>query len=158
MTVLFHGSPCPQSRHFAPFRKPLNWDCFVLLLIVSSFRTAAQNHFLTTIAASPKPTSHHHSHRLDPNGRQHSCPGPFQVVSHCDLRHEHSSIALLHIVTQRAQWQVFKLSISFYNHFATRPTPKNLPRRGPHVGTYSCLLYTSPSPRDKRQSRMPSSA
>ena len=25
-------------------------------------------------------------------------------------------------------------------------------------GTHSCLLYTSPSPRDKRQSRMPSSA
>ena len=24
--------------------------------------------------------------------------------------------------------------------------------------TYHCLLYTSPSPRDKRQSRMPSSA
>ena len=26
------------------------------------------------------------------------------------------------------------------------------------VESYSCLLYTSPSPRDKRQSRMPSSA
>ena len=26
------------------------------------------------------------------------------------------------------------------------------------AGTVSCLLYTSPSPRDKRQSRMPSSA
>ena len=26
------------------------------------------------------------------------------------------------------------------------------------IGTYFCLLYTSPSPRDKRQSRMPSSA
>ena len=25
-------------------------------------------------------------------------------------------------------------------------------------GIYTCLLYTSPSPRDKRQSRMPSSA
>ena len=25
-------------------------------------------------------------------------------------------------------------------------------------GAYACLLYTSPSPRDKRQSRMPSSA
>ena len=25
-------------------------------------------------------------------------------------------------------------------------------------GVYGCLLYTSPSPRDKRQSRMPSSA
>ena len=27
-----------------------------------------------------------------------------------------------------------------------------------HISPYSCLLYTSPSPRDKRQSRMPSSA
>ena len=27
-----------------------------------------------------------------------------------------------------------------------------------HLGCYLCLLYTSPSPRDKRQSRMPSSA
>ena len=26
------------------------------------------------------------------------------------------------------------------------------------TGTWCCLLYTSPSPRDKRQSRMPSSA
>ena len=26
------------------------------------------------------------------------------------------------------------------------------------VKQYACLLYTSPSPRDKRQSRMPSSA
>ena len=32
---------------------------------------------------------------------------------------------------------------------------KSLCRR---VMLYSCLLYTSPSPRDKRQSRMPSSA
>ena len=32
---------------------------------------------------------------------------------------------------------------------------------GPDIGdvsAYGCLLYTSPSPRDKRQSRMPSSA
>ena len=28
----------------------------------------------------------------------------------------------------------------------------------PTTGWYTCLLYTSPSPRDKRQSRMPSSA
>ena len=31
-------------------------------------------------------------------------------------------------------------------------------RRGPALRGRSCLLYTSPSPRDKRQSRMPSSA
>ena len=29
---------------------------------------------------------------------------------------------------------------------------------GIRVLSFSCLLYTSPSPRDKRQSRMPSSA
>ena len=29
---------------------------------------------------------------------------------------------------------------------------------GDEYGRNSCLLYTSPSPRDKRQSRMPSSA
>ena len=29
---------------------------------------------------------------------------------------------------------------------------------GPVDKLYTCLLYTSPSPRDKRQSRMPSSA
>ena len=28
----------------------------------------------------------------------------------------------------------------------------------PYINVYDCLLYTSPSPRDKRQSRMPSSA
>ena len=27
-----------------------------------------------------------------------------------------------------------------------------------HFSNHTCLLYTSPSPRDKRQSRMPSSA
>ena len=33
-----------------------------------------------------------------------------------------------------------------------------LPGPGSCGGMYTCLLYTSPSPRDKRQSRMPSSA
>ena len=31
-------------------------------------------------------------------------------------------------------------------------------RTGERVNSITCLLYTSPSPRDKRQSRMPSSA
>ena len=32
------------------------------------------------------------------------------------------------------------------------------PGGGLLLGSHTCLLYTSPSPRDKRQSRMPSSA
>ena len=35
---------------------------------------------------------------------------------------------------------------------------KFISRLGSGLDTVSCLLYTSPSPRDKRQSRMPSSA
>ena len=47
---------------------------------------------------------------------------------------------------------------------APRAPPTNIARRAPESdasdarGRASCLLYTSPSPRDKRQSRMPSSA
>ena len=37
----------------------------------------------------------------------------------------------------------------------TQPWPT---KDGRHVLTHFCLLYTSPSPRDKRQARMPSSA
>ena len=41
------------------------------------------------------------------------------------------------------------------------PMDRNIfsfPLSGEIVQLYICLLYTSPSPRDKRQSRMPSSA
>ena len=47
---------------------------------------------------------------------------------------------------------------------ATGPTnpvegPKSPATQGtPKININPCLLYTSPSPRDKRQSRMPSSA
>ena len=46
------------------------------------------------------------------------------------------------------------IMVSFQDEFgetATREAPIE-------VGASTCLLYTSPSPRDKRQSRMPSSA
>ena len=36
--------------------------------------------------------------------------------------------------------------------------PYQMLKRDVQVVLYRCLLYTSPSPRDKRQSRMPSSA
>ena len=47
------------------------------------------------------------------------------------------------------------LDVFWHNH-----NPTTLNRQGPDVGNQyrSCLLYTSPSPRDRTRSRMPSSA
>ena len=42
--------------------------------------------------------------------------------------------------------------------FAHNITVRLTTGSGAAFGSISCLLYTSPSPRDKRQSRMPSSA
>ena len=41
---------------------------------------------------------------------------------------------------------------------ATIPSVENVIGDGSHAITGTCLLYTSPSPRDGHQSRMPSSA
>ena len=49
---------------------------------------------------------------------------------------------------RRAQDQVLK----------SRPFADKLARVLENIQSRVCLLYTSPSPRDKRQSRMPSSA
>ena len=43
-------------------------------------------------------------------------------------------------------------------HVQTQTRTKIYSHLHPRVCAYTCLLYTSPSPRDKRQSRMPSSA
>ena len=44
------------------------------------------------------------------------------------------------------------------NSISCDGTSQNRKRVGRGIGSGTCLLYTSPSPRDKRQSRMPSSA
>ena len=45
----------------------------------------------------------------------------------------------------------FKVNISFWNFSLRTYDPF-------HIMAYACLLYTSPSPRDRQKSRMPSSA
>ena len=54
-----------------------------------------------------------------------------------------------------------KIATSIYNLYYLLPIPVINLTLGAGVGSTEfkcCLLYTSPSPRDKRQSRMPSSA
>ena len=52
------------------------------------------------------------------------------------------------------------LRVDAHPHAGVIPTTYFLEGSGHHKDSlnYDCLLYTSPSPRDKRQSRMPSSA
>ena len=54
---------------------------------------------------------------------------------------------------------VFNTSMSGYQEIITDPSyaKQIIAFTHPHIGN-TCLLYTYPSPRDKRQSRMPSSA
>ena len=79
-------------------------------------------------------------------------------------------IAIFAIITAR-----HFIGLHFKKKFSVRPAPgvivstvekslfyKSIETFGTAIAqnskAYSCLLYTSPSPRDKRQSRMPSSA
>ena len=56
------------------------------------------------------------------------------------------------------KWQVGHLIASEFN-MINQVAPGKLPALPDgFADKYNCLLYTSPSPRDKRQSRMPSSA
>ena len=45
-----------------------------------------------------------------------------------------------------------------YTFFVTRRREEGRERFRLHMGYFTCLLYTSPSPRDRTRSRMPSSA
>ena len=55
------------------------------------------------------------------------------------------------------------IGLIFYNPVSSQLDRSVMPESGPAPEIFfgkpnTCLLYTSPSPRDKRQSRMPSSA
>ena len=58
-------------------------------------------------------------------------------------------VSLMALVAATSVWGI--------NHFETRLN-QSVKAEMQSAGIDACLLYTSPSPRDKRQSRMPSSA
>ena len=48
--------------------------------------------------------------------------------------------------------------LGFYNPLLPKEKKERIGLQSERIKYWFCLLYTSPSPRDKRQSRMPSSA
>ena len=52
-------------------------------------------------------------------------------------------------LAEKANWRITQLANGYYQTECSNPDSDDW---------HACLLYTSPSPRDKRQSRMPSSA
>ena len=65
----------------------------------------------------------------------------------------------------RDEWETINQASALWARSKNEITPEQYTEFYKHVShdfgeplTYTCLLYTSPSPRDKRQSRMPSSA
>ena len=77
------------------------------------------------------------------------------VLKHLTLGAGHHAAEYI----DRSPWQCFSDCYAFLcvsdKKFNATSRPQGL---CDSAGTKPCLLYTSPSPRDKRQSRMPSSA
>src|SRR5665647_3788905 len=71
-----------------------------------------------------------------------------QIVGNAQYREE---------ATAAAQ-QAIENVISNANFQTVAPVPQNIDVNNDGVADYTCLLYTSPSPRDGLLSRMPSSA
>ena len=70
------------------------------------------------------------------------------------------ALSLLMACGQAEQSTAGEAKAQNYSWSLVTTWPKNYPGLGMAPERFSkfCLLYTSPSPRDKRQSRMPSSA
>ena len=60
-------------------------------------------------------------------------------------------------VNRRLQTNIYETSGAI-KALEKRPQPPGMHMRFRRPSNYGCLLYTSPSPRDRQKSRMPSSA
>ena len=58
----------------------------------------------------------------------------------------------------QSQWNLENRFTGFHDIGLTKTGLKEAAKAAKLIKKEGCLLYTSPSPRDKRQSRMPSSA
>ena len=76
-----------------------------------------------------------------------------------DLRSLPKSVRLQILIVLSFVWStVFSLYVFSVTSFIFGWAGVVMAHIGLIIAVYFCLLYTSPSPRDKRQSRMPSSA
>ena len=74
---------------------------------------------------------------------------------HVTQRNENDAIEFLQT---RPKDQPFCLTVAFFATHAVDRNPDQFLPQPESMELYNCLLYTSPSPRDRQKSRMPSSA
>ena len=81
---------------------------------------------------------------------------PFVTDSHCHLDFPDFDDNLEETIEKALKSGVGRM-VTICTKLSEEPKVRNIAEKFDSV-FYACLLYTSPSPRDKRQSRMPSSA
>ena len=77
------------------------------------------------------------------------------IDSHCHLDHEPLLSDLANVIKRSKEVGIEKL-LTISTSFESFSRVKDLVNKDEMI--YGCLLYTSPSPRDAHESRMPSSA
>ena len=117
-----------------------------------------------TAHLKPQPAE---SHAASPRSHARTRPKEYDF-----LFAQHLQTPIMHILQIMQVMRIMQMAMQLFNRSAHSPGPFLVPSAwcmcgwllvclllgvlgGPQGG---CLLYTSPSPRDKRQSRMPSSA
>ena len=91
--------------------------------------------------------------------RRKNAPEKDQLNLDPDRMPQHIAI----IMDGNGRWATAKGQLRTAGHIAGARTVRKIVEAAPDCGIgtltlYACLLYTSPSPRDRQKSRMPSSA
>ena len=146
----------------------LVWHAHILpLLVVETSLPNAQPISGAVVNSSGSPS--HMNGKSDLSAVE-SVTGPTAIISGEDMfHHEHKETTHVNPNVRPALHVGTELDVARQEvevpgtHLARLPTARFLRSKGDqkmssNTPSWHCLLYTSPSPRDKRQSRMPSSA
>ena len=125
-------------------------DCKLLMAIISSQINAPSSRFLLSTSLGQASPFLGQPRDLQPQATYHANEGRRESIK--PFLGNESSHTLFSVNREMGGWNE-GLIVSLRAHVCRLSNSKTT-----HTHTHTCLLYTSPSPRDLGQSRMPSSA